>query len=163
MGKRKVAESDTVTRARARRGRPPRRWRERFLEVLSEGCLNIRAACRAAHVHRCTAYRHRKNDPDFAAAWDEALQIGIAAAEDVAWSRAMLGVVQPVFQGGKQVGSIIEYDNNLLIQMLAAHKPEVYGRRLRIEGAGPRAVDMPEDEAEAELRRALGLPPIREV
>jgi very-short-patch-repair endonuclease len=48
-------------------------WRDRFLEVLSEGGLVVEA-CVAAGVSRKTAYQWQKRDPEFAEDWRLAKQ-----------------------------------------------------------------------------------------
>lgn len=84
-------------------------WREKFLACLAS-YPNVTAACRCARVDRKIAYLLRHSDPKFAAQWAEALQLGIAAAEDEAWRRA---------KGSKA-------SDTLIIFMLKAHRPEVY-------------------------------------
>jgi len=49
--------------------------RSAFLDSLAAGC-NVRAACAAAKVSPSWAYGTRRCDPDFAADWGEAIQIG---------------------------------------------------------------------------------------
>lgn len=137
--------------------RPPKGWVDEFLRWLS-ACPNVTRACRAAGISKKTAYKHRAKYPSFADKWAEALQEGIAAAEDEAWRRAVHGTMRPVYDKGKVVGHIREFDNNLLMKMLAAHKPEVYSERLRVEQTTRyRATDdLTDEECDDELRRAAG-------
>ena len=84
--------------------------RQVFLEAL-EVCGNITAAAAAANLPRSTLYLWRHQEPAFAAAWEDALTLGIAALEDRALELATA-------------------DNERLIMfLLAARKPEVYGQR----------------------------------
>lgn len=137
--------------------RPPKGWVDEFLRCLA-ACPNVRGACRFAGISKSAAYKHRQRHPSFAEKWDAALQDGIRAAEDEAWRRAVHGTVKPVFHKGKRCGSIREFDNNLLLKMLAAHKPEVYSERLRVEQTTRyRATDdLTDEECDDELRRAAG-------
>jgi hypothetical protein len=60
-----------------RRGRPPQGapdWKPRFLRYLRLWNGPVLAA-RKAGVHPATAYKARESDPDFRAAWDEALEL----------------------------------------------------------------------------------------
>lgn len=110
---------------------PPKGWVEEFLRWLS-ACPNVTRACRAAHISTKTAYKHRRRYPTFAARWDEALQSGIAAAEDEAWRRAVHGTVDPVYFKGQVCGHMRNFDNVLLMKMLSAHKPSVYREKLDV-------------------------------
>ena len=52
---------------------------------------NVTAAAAAAGSGRSTLYDWRAEDPDFAQAWEEALELGICGLEDEAKRRAMNG------------------------------------------------------------------------
>jgi len=97
---------------------------------------NVSAACKKAKIDRSTAYEWRKDDPNFAKRWEEAIEIATEWMEEEARRRAADGVLQPVFQGGKRVGSIRKYSDTLLIFLLKAHKPEKYRDNYHIEHAG---------------------------
>lgn len=100
-------------------------WKPRFLEALrgkgtegEEGYVapaTITEACRHADVNRSTAYRARKNDPDFAAAWDELEEAMIEELESEAHRRAITG------------------SDRLLEFLLKAKRPDVYRERVSIE------------------------------
>ncbi len=100
-------------------------WRATFLEILSE-TSNVTAAALAAGVDKKTAYNHRRDDPDFAEAWEDALDDATDALEAEARRRALRGVEEPVYQGGKKVGTIRKYSDTLLIFLLKGHRPERY-------------------------------------
>lgn len=53
--------------------------RAKFLECLA-ATANVRTACAAAGLSRQAAYRLRQRDPEFAAAWRDALREAHAAA-----------------------------------------------------------------------------------
>jgi hypothetical protein len=56
------------------------RVRQTFLEWFA-ATSNVTLAAKMAGVHHKTAFRHRMNDPDFAEAWDRALEQGYARIE----------------------------------------------------------------------------------
>lgn len=53
--------------------------------------------------------------------------------EAEAWRRGKTGVLKPVYQGGKKVGSVREYSDTLLIFMLKGTRPEKYRDRQQID------------------------------
>src|SRR5436309_2373482 len=67
-----------------------RRKKARFLQALATTC-NITAACESARLARETAYFWRRTDPDFSAAWDEAIERGLDGLEDEVMRRATVG------------------------------------------------------------------------
>ncbi|WP_416246399.1 terminase [Castellaniella sp.] len=70
-----------------------------FCAALAEAC-NVGKACTAVGISRMTAYTWRKDMPDFAAAWDDAMKAGLLALEDEAHRRAFEGVDDPLtYQG----------------------------------------------------------------
>lgn len=72
---------------------------DRFLESLANTC-NTGRACEAAGISRSFAFRQRKINPEFAAAWDAAEAVGVTVLEDEAKRRAFEGVDEPLtYQG----------------------------------------------------------------
>lgn len=70
-----------------------------FCETLANTC-HVGKAAAAAGVTRNTCYVWRRRDPEFAAAWDLAEQVGVSAMEDEAKRRAFEGVEEPLtYQG----------------------------------------------------------------
>ncbi len=100
-------------------------WKPRFIEALRQTGVVTRAA-RAAGVGRTTAYDHYKTDPDFARAWDDALEDACDEMEAEARRRAVEGTEKPVYYKGEVVGTIREYSDTLLIFLLKANRPEKY-------------------------------------
>lgn len=100
--------------------------REQFLEILAE-TASVTAAARAAGVYRVKWYRLRKADPAFDAAWHEALEIGIDAVEDEAVRRAVEGHDEPVYFQGQKVGATRKYSDRMLMLLLRARRPALYG------------------------------------
>ena len=91
----------------------PGDWYEAFLAMLRNSG-NVRLSCGQAGIRRSTAYAARDADPDFRAQWDEALQDACDLIE--AKGKAM------ALQGSER---LIEF-------FLKAHRPEVYGDRLKV-------------------------------
>jgi hypothetical protein len=70
-----------------------------FLAAISV-CPSITRAAAAAGVHRRLHYRRYKDDPVYAAAFDEAYSQGIAYLEDCCMEHAIEGFEQPVIWQG---------------------------------------------------------------
>lgn len=148
---------DTPTRARGRRGGPgrltPERC-ERFLTALRKG-LTISDAAQSAGAHRASFYERRSADPKFRSAWEDALEEGTDVLEAEAFRRAVKGVERPIFQGGKQVGTVRERSDRLLEFLLKARRP-AYRERATVEPVRPAGPSREEEEAAmAELCRKL--------
>lgn len=105
--------------------------REGFLQLLEE-TANVSKACELTAYPRRTAYEHRMRDPEFAKAWEAALETGTDALEDEAIRRAYQGISKAVYYGGKLVGYAREYSDTLLIFMLKARRPERFKDRHEI-------------------------------
>lgn len=146
------------------RGRPKHpqqaEIKEAFLVLLAETCSVVKAA-RALNCERQSLYNWRREDPEFAAAWDEARKLGIEALEDEAIRRAHEGVEEPVYQGGKLVGGIRRYSDTLLIFMLKGNKPETYKDRTSAEVSGPNGAPIAIDEGDARKRIAAILTEVK--
>ena len=71
-----------------------------FCAALAETC-RVDKACKAVGVSRVTAYKWRNTMPEFCAAWDSAMKVGITALEDEAHRRAFEGVPEPLVHQGQ--------------------------------------------------------------
>ncbi len=71
-----------------------------FCAALAETGIVARA-CAAIGMTRQQVYQWRRDMPDFAADWDDALKIGITALEDEAHRRAFTGVDEPLVHQGQ--------------------------------------------------------------
>jgi hypothetical protein len=128
--------------------------KEAFIAELSKRGIVLHA-CNVASVGRATAYQWYDADPDFAAAWDRALEIATDAMEAEAWRRGVEGVEKPLIVGGRLVSErvfngqppgkdeadgpvamIREYSDSLLQVMLKANRPEKYRDRASLEVTG---------------------------
>lgn len=102
--------------------------REAFIAALTESG-NVTKSCQMVGIGRMTAYDWRREDPDFAAAWDAALEVGIDGLEDEANRRGHDGWDEPVFFQGQEVGVVRKYSDALLLALLKANRPEKYRER----------------------------------
>ncbi len=106
-------------------GTPPRgvpKWREPFLKVLAS-TGNVLLSCKAASVKRRTAYNHRAGFANFRQSWDDAIEEYADSLEAEATRRARAGTDKPVFYQGKQIATIKEYSDTLLVFLLKAARP----------------------------------------
>ena len=106
-----------------------------FLALLSE-YGNVTRAAEGAELVRVYLYQARKNDPEFAAEWEEAAKIGAARLEDEARLRAVEGWQEPVWYQGVQCGTVRKFSDTLLICLLKAHHPDKYRENIKqtVEG-----------------------------
>lgn len=111
--------------------------RRRFLDALAE-TGSVRAAAVASGRARGAWLALRGRDPAFAQAWDEALDAYVELLEAEADRRAVGGEDEPIFYGGKQVGSRTRASDSLLMFRLKALRPGRY--RGTAEEAEPLAV-----------------------
>ncbi len=137
------------------------RARTQFLEVFARTC-NVTHAARSAGISRSRVYDIRKENAEFAAAWDEAEETAVDSLEGEARRRALEGIDEPiVYQGeiqrdgdGKPV-TIKKYSDTLLMFLLKAHRPEKYRERFDIKGDGKGDAPMTVGEAEGCTRAQL--------
>lgn len=78
-----------------------------FCEILAQTGIVGRAAD-AAGIKRDVVYRWRKDHPEFATAWDAALEVGLTALEDEVKRRGFEGVEKPITHQG-QLTPVWEY------------------------------------------------------
>jgi len=121
---------------RGRSQRTPQK-RAALLDAVVEFGGNVKRACESADIARTTVYGWSKDDPQFKADLEEAIQRGADLLEDEARRRAHDGVDEPVFYQGEQCGVIRKYSDTLLIFLLKGAKPERYRERYGHEIAGP--------------------------
>jgi len=106
-------------------------WKNKFLEILAK-TPSVTVACREANVSRRTAYDHKALDPEFAEAWEDALNQGLDLLEHQLFVRG--------WRDDTRAAEII----------LKAYRPERYSDKMRIEAAvagGIILLPMKEDKA----------------
>lgn len=92
-------------------------WRKVFLTELADTC-NVSHSARIAGVDRVTVYKHRADDAEFSAAWDDAIEEGIEALELAVRNRAK------------------ESSDALAVFLLKAHRPEKYREMKEVQQSG---------------------------
>ncbi len=109
---------DPVPLAPRRDGWTPARQRD-FIDALM-ACGSVSMAACYAGMSAKSAYRLRARGDaaSFADAWDEALEVAIDRVEARALDRATNGTRDPVFFGGRQIGSRMRYDDRLALAVL---------------------------------------------
>lgn len=109
--------------------------RDRFLAGLADG-LSVTGAAALAVVNRKTVYDWRHADPEFAAAWEDAVEAGTDKLEDEAWRRAYAGYDKPLVSQGKVVGTYLEYSDTLMVKLLQGRRPQKFKDRVQNEHTG---------------------------
>ena len=126
----------------------PYDWKAVFLAALAEVPVVVHA-CKAAGVNRATAWRAREADPEFAQAWDEALEEGVDRAEQEAFRRAVVGYEKPVWYKGELVGTETVHSDALLALILKGRRKKVYAERTELTGADGGPVAQVDETAKA--------------
>lgn len=139
-------------KAKGRRPRKPVRWSAKreaaFLEALAESS-NVALSLRASGLGETAVYRRRARYAEFAAKWAAALREGYLKLESEMLARALAGVEKPVWHGGKQVGTVTEYNDRTALALLNAHRATVMGARTV-------SAIVPIEELRARLKARLG-------
>ena len=92
-----------------------------FLSVLAETC-NVSEACRSSGVAMTVAYRRRKTDAGFRAAWLEAVGVAYQRLELELLERAFVGTEKVVVRRDGSEERIKEYSNQLGLTLLKMHR-----------------------------------------
>lgn len=86
---------------------------QRFLGTLGHtGC--IRDACRVAGISDTSAYRHRRSNPEFAAAWKAALERADQGLTAIAYTRAVEGRETIIIRNGEEYERRITPSDSIL-------------------------------------------------
>lgn len=127
-----------------RRGGPPEaqrlQWVEPFLTAIAGGS-SVAGACKAIGVHFTTVHQRRRKDPQFAKAWNEALDLQTRMLEQEAQRRAYHGVEKPIRFKGEVVDVERQYSDVLLMFLLKARRPHKY-RDGYDEGGRPTSINI---------------------
>lgn len=117
--------------------------RAKFLSALGD-TGNITLAAGLSGLERSTLYDWRAEDAEFAAAWNEALEIATDALEAEARRRAMQGVAEPLVSQGRIIKDdegkpmfVQRYSDSLMQLLLRAHRPEKFRERTETKHVGP--------------------------
>lgn len=85
-------------------------WIGPFFDALRKTGIVARA-CERAGVTSTTVYARRREDADFRAAWDDAMEDAVDMAEEEAWRRGVNGYEEPVVYQG-QLTPVFERDEH---------------------------------------------------
>lgn len=151
-------------------------WQDAFLAALRRMPI-VQHACNAVGIERCTAYRARQADKDFAQRWEEAMEAGIDLAEAEAFRRGVFGFEEPVVYQGKMShvplldadGAIVEKDGEpvlvpltirkhsdaMLALVLKGRRKKVYAERTELTGADGEPLQPMDETARAARTAAL--------
>jgi hypothetical protein len=110
--------------------------RKRMFLVALRGGEGVLAACRAVGISNRTAYNHRRDDPIFARQWALARGMATLPLDLALYERAVEGVEEPVYFYGKLSHVRRRRSDALLGRLLAAEKPEKYGRSAPAQAQG---------------------------
>jgi hypothetical protein len=92
-----------------------------FLGVLAETC-NVSEACRVSGVPMTVAYRRRKMDAGFRAAWLEAIAVAYSRLELVLLDRAFNGTEKVTLRKDGSEERMREYPNHIALRLLQMHR-----------------------------------------
>jgi hypothetical protein len=115
-----------------------------FVTRLAE-TANVAASIRASGLSRTSVYRRFRADPAFRERWEGALREGYLKLESDLLERALHGTEKTVWFGGKEVGTVREYNDRIALALLAHH-------RTTVKGSGSPATTPELTEAEMRLR-----------
>lgn len=96
----------------------PERQRAFIAMLAATGIVTQAARHIGASLEALYRLRHQPGAEGFAAAWELAIDRGIARLEDCALERAIAGEERPVVRGGEVVGTWRRYDTALLLFLL---------------------------------------------
>lgn len=96
----------------------PERQRAFIAMLAATGIVTQAARHVGASLEALYRLRHQPGAEGFAAAWELAIDRGIARLEDCALERAIAGEERPVVRGGEVVGTWRRYDTALLLFLL---------------------------------------------
>lgn len=129
--------------------------RAEFLDSLRK-VPNVSRAAKHIGVSRRRAYQVYETEPEFAAAWDEALTEGVEWMEAEAHRRAFEGTDKPVTFQGAITDTYKEFSDTLAIFLLKAHKPDKYRDNAKLELSGHLSTSqMTDDQIDAEIAALL--------
>lgn len=98
-----------------------------FRELAEHGFIG--KACAAAGYKRTTVTEWRRDNPEFAEQFDDALAAHVESLEAEADRRGKNGIDKPVFYRGVQVATVKEFSDTLLLARLKALAPDKYRER----------------------------------
>lgn len=148
-----------VQKRAVQRGGWTKAKRQRFLAALAQ-TASITQSAKAAGVSKFAVYSLRSRDPEFRAAWREALAQGVIDLETELLDRARHGVQEPVRSGNKVIGKRRVFSDRLAMFLVNRHAPTLAEGdarpSMRAEEAGALAALTAEIEAVAAMTKPPG-------
>ena len=114
---------------------PKRDWKPAFIEVL-RATGNVTLAVQHVGQSRNQVHDVRQRSKRFAAQWDDALEEATDLLEAEAHRRAVIGIDKPRFFKGEVVGSTKKYSDPLLMFLLEAYDPQMFGDGVKVKNPG---------------------------
>jgi hypothetical protein len=102
------------------------RQREFIAELAASGVVTQAARKIGASLEALYRLRNKPGADEFAAAWEMALDRGVARLEDCALERALQGEERPIVSAGKLLGTWRKHDNSLLMFLLRQRRDTRY-------------------------------------
>jgi hypothetical protein len=99
---------------------------DQFLAAVASG-MSVRGAAESAEIALEVPHDWLESDPAFAGRFRLAQNAGTDLIEEEAYRRAVTGVEKPVYRSGEVVGHIADYSDTMLMFLLKARRPELYG------------------------------------
>lgn len=87
-------------------------------------------------MSRSGAYALRASDAEFRAEWDSALEEAMDDLEEILRRRATEGVSKPVYYGGEERGSVVQYNDALGMFLLKMHRERKQAEKVKPEDGG---------------------------
>jgi hypothetical protein len=112
-----------------------------FLKVLGETC-NVSEACRRSKVPMTVAYRRRKMDAGFRAAWAETIADAYRRLELVLLERAFNGTERVVTKRDGSEERMREYPNHIALKLLQMHRETAMEAEAEIEMAAEEVAEL---------------------
>jgi len=97
---------------------------------------DVTAAAEAAKITRGAHYHWLKTSESYRGAFERARIVVADSIEAAAIKRAREGVLEPVFYQGIKCGAVRRYPEGTAMFLLRGLKPEVYGAKTELTGAG---------------------------
>jgi hypothetical protein len=107
----------------------------KFLEHLAE-LGNVTDSAKLIGVSTVCLYQHKKDDPEFHAAWEAAADIGVENQIDECRRRAFEGIDEPIVYQGQITAIKKAYSDTLAMFLIKARRPEYRERMIDIPQEG---------------------------
>ncbi len=105
-----------------------------FLAAYAQ-CGNITGAAEAANLNRSSHYDWMRDNVTYCMAFAQAEEEAADRLEHEARRRAIEGIEEPVYQGGKLVGTVKKYSDTLLMFLAKGARPQKFKDRHEHTGA----------------------------